>query len=129
MDAEGGKKRRQAWREKVEAVELASLTPAKVQQWKLNFVNRAGSDPVKQRAARISANTFLRRAKSLFAPNMIKHLDAARIPTPMPFDGVDFYKRVSIRYHGDFDVLKLIGQAKAELSETEPEQFKIFLLP
>jgi hypothetical protein len=53
---------------------LAELTPAKVQQWKLSFVASAGDDPVKQRAARISANSFLRRAKSLFAASVTKHL-------------------------------------------------------
>jgi hypothetical protein len=61
----GGATKRAAWRQAVEGVELADLTPAKIQQWKLSFVVNAGDDPVKQRAARISANSFLRRAKSL----------------------------------------------------------------
>jgi hypothetical protein len=98
----------------VEGVELADLTPAKIQQWKLSFVVNAGDDPVKQRAARISANSFLRRAKSLFAPSMIKHLEGVALPTPLPFDGVEFYNPTSMRYQSSFDVLKLIRDAKKE---------------
>ncbi|MBV9877346.1 MAG: hypothetical protein JO025_21635 [Verrucomicrobia bacterium] len=47
---QGGASKRTAWRQAVEAVPLADLTPAKVQQWKLSFVANAGDDPVKQRA-------------------------------------------------------------------------------
>jgi integrase len=124
----GGKKKRAKWREKVNAVRLASITPSKVQRWKLDFVARAGSDPALQRVARISANTFIRRAKALFAPNLVKHLEAVVLPSPLPFEGVDFYKRTSMRYRSGFDVAALIKQAEAELAESEPEQFKIFLL-
>jgi integrase len=124
----GGATKRTAWRQAVEGIELADLTPAKVQQWKLSFVANAGDDPVKQRAARISANAFLRRAKSLFVPSMIKHLQRVALPTPLPFDGVEFYSRTSMRYHSSFDVLKLIRTAKKELARSKPEQYKVFLL-
>jgi hypothetical protein len=114
----GGATKRTAWRQAVEGIELADLTPAKVQQWKLSFVANAGDDPVKQRAARISANAFLRRAKSLFVPSMIKHLQRVALPTPLPFEGVEFYSRTSMRYHSSFDVLKLIRTAKKELARS-----------
>jgi len=110
----GGATKRTAWRQAVEAVALADLTPAKVQHWKLSFVANAGDDPVRQRAARVSANAFLRRAKSLFAPSMTKHLERVMLPTPLPFDGAEFYNRTSMRYQSSFDVLKLIRDAKEE---------------
>lgn len=88
----------------------------------------AGDDPVRQRAARISANSFLRRAKSLFAPSVTKHLERVTLPIPQPFDGVEFYRRTSMRYHSSFDVFQLIEGANKELASSEPEQFKIFLL-
>jgi len=124
----GGATKRTAWRQAVEAVALADLTPAKVQHWKLSFVANAGDDPVRQRAARVSANAFLRRAKSLFAPSMTKHLERVMLPTPLPFDGAEFYNRTSMRYQSGFDVLKLIRDAKKELARSEPEQYKVFLL-
>lgn len=88
----------------------------------------ASDDPVRQRSARISANSFLRRAKSLFASSVTKHLDKVSFPNPLPFDGVEFYKRASMRYQGSFDVLDLIEAAKKELAQPAPEQFKVFLL-
>jgi len=116
------------WRRAVESTKLGELTPAKIQQWKLSFVASAGDDPVRQRSARISANSFLRRAKSLFAPDLMKQLEKVSFPNPLPFDGVELYKRASMRYQGGFDVFGLIGAAKKELAERAPEQFKVFLL-
>jgi integrase len=100
----------------------------KIEKWKLEFVAKAGADPTKQRAARISANSFLRRAKSLFSSRMTKHLQTVVLPTPLPFDGVDVYKRTSMRYRSCFDVSGLIVAAGKELAHEAPEQFKVFLL-
>lgn len=118
----------QAWLERVHAVKLADLTPGVVQEWKRAFLARAGSDPMKQRSARVSANSFLRRAKSLFSPAITKHLEAVKLPAPLPFEGVAFEKRPSMRYRSGFDVFGLIETAREELSQADPEQFKIFLL-
>jgi hypothetical protein len=38
---------------------------------------------------------------------MTKHLERVVLPTPLPFDGVDFYRRPSTRYRS-FDVSGLI---------------------
>jgi integrase len=124
----GGSARRAVWRQEVESTKLTELTPAKVQKWKLSFVTNAGDDPVRQRAARISANSFLRRAKSLFAPSVTKHLEQVVLPAPLPFDGAELYRRTSMRYHSSFDVVSLIEAAKKELALSAPEQFKVFLL-
>jgi integrase len=124
----GGRKKREEWRKKIHSVRLVRLTPAKIQKWKLDFVARAGTDPIKQRAARISANTFLRRAKSLFAPELTRHLEEVEPPNPLPFDGVEFYKRTSMKYRSTFDVFDLIKGAKNELAKAKTEQFKILLL-
>jgi integrase len=64
----------------------------------------------------------------LFAPSLTKHLDKVSLPNPLPFDGVEFYKRASMRYQGRFDVFGLIEAAKNELAQVAPEQFKVFLL-
>ena len=56
------------WIAKINAIRLADVTPARVQEWKRTFIARAGEDPLKQRSARTSFNSLLRRAKSLFAP-------------------------------------------------------------
>jgi Phage integrase family len=132
---EGGKERfdyqkggHERWLERINAIKLADVTPDRIQEWKREFLACAGNDPVKRRSAKISLNSFLRRAKSLFSPEITKHLEAAKLPTPLPFDGISFEKRQSMRYRSNFDVSKLIQKAREELAEGEPEQFKIFLL-
>jgi integrase len=116
------------WRKQVHSVKLADITPARIQEWKRAFLAKAGSSPAKQRTARISVNSFMRRAKALFAPRNTKHLETVKLPSPLPFEGVDFEKRPSMRYKSSFDISKLIGQARSELATEEPEQFKIFVL-
>jgi integrase len=89
----------------------------------VNFLKRAGSDPIKKRAASISVNSLLRQAKSLFAPAVSRFIKL-EIPCS-PFEGVGFEKRRSMRYQSSFDVESLIGAAQKELPQ---EQFQIFLL-
>ena len=93
----------QAWVERVHAVKLAELTPERVQAWKRDFLGRAGDDPTKQRSAKTSVNSFIRRAKSLFAPKTVKHLSSVRLPSPLPFTGISFEPRQSTLYRSTFD--------------------------
>jgi integrase len=118
----------QEWVERVDAVRLASLTPQKVQVWKRAFLNKAGQDPVSQRSAKVSVNTFLRQARSLFSPKILKHLADVSLPDPLPFAGVEFEPRQSLKYLATFDVGALITKAKDELAPGDVEAFKTFLL-
>jgi integrase len=117
----------QQWLAKVHGVRLASLTPAKVQAWKRSFLAKARSDPLSQRQAKVSVNSFLRQARSLFSPKLLRHL-SIELPSPLPFAGVEFEPRQSLKYRSDFDVKALIGTAQDSLSVQEPELFKILLL-
>src|SRR5262249_17767038 len=78
---------RDAWLRKVHGVRIAAITPEEVQKWKLRFVRRTGTDPIKQRAARISVNSLMRQAKSLFAPSVLKFFSLG-LPEASPFQGV-----------------------------------------
>jgi integrase len=128
---EGGKSKydyrtggREAWLKKVHGVRIVAITPAEVQKWKLRFLRRAGTDPIKQRAARVSVNSLMRQAKSLFAPAVLKFV-SVDLPDTSPFAGVPFEPRQSMRYRSGFSVEKLIKDAQKELSI---EQLKILLL-
>jgi len=114
---------REKWITRIHAVKLKDLTPDKIQKWKLAFVDRAGTDPVKRRVARISVNSFMRQAKCLFSPNILRFLPVAIAGTP--FDGVRFEPRQSMRYRGSFDLKQVIAAAQEELPK---EELKIFLL-
>lgn len=125
FDAKGGGHAR--WLARINAVKLADITPARVQEWKKAFIARAGNDPVKQRSARTSFNSYLRRAKSLFAPGALKHL-SVKLPSPLPFDGIAFESRQAGRYRSSIDPAKLIRSAQQELSQDDPPVFLAFLL-
>jgi integrase len=114
---------RESWVQRVDRTRLRDITPDKVQKWKVEFLRRAGSNPVKRRSASISVNSILRQAKSLFAPAILKFV---KLDIPCsPFEGIQFEPRRSMRYQSSFNLEKLIGAAQEELP---PEQFKIFLL-
>lgn len=115
------------WRERVDACKLSILTTANIQKWRERFVVAAGSDPVKRAAARVSANTFLREARSLFSPRYLDGLEL-RLPEPLPFRSVKLEHRAMPRYQSSFDVFELVRAATDELSTNESEQFKAFLL-
>ena len=118
----------QAWLEKVHAIPLAELTPARVQNWKRTFIARAGDDPLKVRTAKSSVNSFLRRARSLFAPKTVKHLSSVKLPSPLPFDGIAFEPRQSAPYRSTFNAALLLKAAHQELAEPEPAMFLVVLL-
>jgi integrase len=113
------------WREKVHAIKLSKITPAKVAEWKKSFLAKYPADPASQRRARISVNSLIRRAKSLYAPKYLKHL----LPVGgSPFQGISFEKKPSQRYRSSLNPFNLIEAANRDLAGKEPELFKIFCL-
>ncbi len=126
FDSQNGGRTR--WVEKVNAIRLADVTPGRIQEWKRAFLARAGNDQARKRSARISVNSFISRAKCLFSPEHTKHLESVKLPSPLPFDEISFEPRQSMKYRSSFDVVKLIEEARVELSTEKPEQLKIFLL-
>jgi integrase len=119
---------RAAWAAKVDAVLVAGLH-GKVQQWRIAFVKRAGSDPMKERSAKISANSTIQQAMGLFSERKIlRHLGALKLPSPLPFDGVGRFERQSMRYSSKVDAGDLLRAGAAELAEAEREQWKVLLL-
>ena len=115
---------RDAWVAKIDRIKLGDVTPDKVNKWRIAFVKRVDGNPVKQRRARITCNSLMRQAKSLFSTELLTHV-AMHKPDKLPFDGVAFYERESMRYHSTLDLEALIRDAVRELPQG---QLKIFLL-
>ena len=115
---------RAAWIAKIDRIRLADVTPVKVNKWRIAFVKKVGANPIKQRRARISCNSLMRQAKSLFSPELLAHVELS-MPEKLSFDGVAFYGRESMRYCSTIDIEALIQDAVRELPQ---EQLKIFLL-
>ena len=120
---------REAWRAKVSSIKLRTLTAERIENWRVHFIKRKGINPTKEKSARVSANSFIRRARSLFGHDVIQRIrNIVEIPEPAPFSGVKVEKVRVPRYRATFGMAALLENARAELAVDHPEQYKIFLL-
>ena len=93
------------------------------------FHRRGSVNPVKEKSARVSANSTIGRARSLFGAETVSRVrDVIEIPNPVPFSGVKVQRVHVTHYRSGFNVESLLESARQELAATKPEQFKIFLL-
>lgn len=118
------------WRATVDALPLSVLTPEKIQSWRLARVRDAGKSPAAQRSAKTTANSTIRKAKSLFSPKVLRFVQESLVIPPNPFDGVEFFERGSMRYESKIDAAALIEAARSELGgdPAKLEMWKAFVL-
>ena len=121
--------RRAAWRAQVDNVKLATLTSETIEEWRISFIKRGSTNPLAEKSAKVSANSFIGRARSLFGAEVVARIkDLSELPDPLPFAGVKVERVRATRYRSTFDMATLLESARCELATTKPEQFKIFLL-
>jgi Phage integrase family len=121
--------KRSGWRERVDAVKLDTLTAQAIEAWRADFIKRGSTNPLKEKSARVSANSTIGRARSLFGAEVISMVrDLVELPNPVPFAGVKVQRVHVAHYRSGFNVESLLESAREELAATKPEQFKIFLL-
>jgi len=117
---------RKAWLAKVDGQPLDLLTPDTVNAWRNHYVAKAGADPVARKSAERSAASYLRCARSLFAPDVISVL---RVKLPAnPFAGVKLKDPGPQRYHSEINPEWLLACAGRELREREPQQYLALFL-
>jgi integrase len=116
------------FRRQIDAAPLSILTPEAIQAWRIRFVQRKGGNPARQRSARISANSIIRQARSLFAKKHRKFIHGLLLPDPLPFADIEFYPRESMRYQSKIDPVVLLCRAQESLAGDDPESFKILIL-
>lgn len=125
-----------AWRARTDAVCLSDITPERVNAWALGYAARdiktrgSGAAPetnhVMLNRRRISANSYLRTAKSLFSPKLLKRTGFKL--ASIPFAGVEFFGGTDSRYFSDFDIRKVLLAAKAELGPFDADAYSVILL-
>ena len=109
-------------------IKLETLTSERIEAWRTKFIKRA-TNPLKEKSARVSANSFILQARALFNKETLARVrDVVEIPEPVPFSGIKVEGMRVARYRATFDFAALIESARSELAERAPEQFKIFLL-
>ena len=116
-------------REKRDAVKLRTLTTEKIEEWRIDFVRRKATDPLREKSARISASSFLLRARALFGNETVARVrNIVELPEPVPFGGIKVETARVPRYRSTFNLAELLESAREELAFQHSEQYKIFLL-
>ena len=117
------------WREAIDAVKLAALTPDKVQAWRKAYLARAGSDPAAKDRAQVSFNKTIRNAKALFGRKLLPLLEKRMVlARPLSFAGVAMEKEPPMRYQSRIDPGEILTAAARELEPANAEAFKALVL-
>jgi integrase len=118
---------RKAWLAKVDAVPLDTITRQAVEQWRVDYIKRAGADPVRRESAETSSNTLLRACKAVFNTELLEKTTLTNVVNP--FERVKFTRPNDHRFQkGGVDAAKLLSKAVAELADTDLEAFKAITL-
>jgi integrase len=116
-------------REKRDRIKLRTITPAKIEAWRVEFIRKRSTKPLKEKSARVSVSSLLLRAKQLFSADVVTRVkDIVEIPAVLPFAGIKIESAPMPRYRATFDVVEILEAAQRELADDRPEEFKILLL-
>lgn len=117
------------WRAAVDAVPLATITPAKVQEWKQLRLHEHERDALQQRRDVVTVASSIRNAKALFRKDLLAHVSACvNLPQLLPFDGISPDRPKPARYQSRIDAATILKKAAKELAVEKPESYKILLL-
>jgi integrase len=58
----------------------------------------------------------------------LKFVSGVALPDPLPFAGLEFYPRESMRYHSRIDPQALLRRASQELAESDSDSFLVLVL-
>jgi integrase len=119
---------RDAWVKKINAVRLATITPTKIQEWRVRYIKRA-SNPAARASATRTSNSYLRCARCLFSSRIAQFIsEKMELPEPLPFAGLKIERPRAPKYQGRVDVPALITAARNELRESDPDAYICLLL-
>ncbi|NDV60968.1 tyrosine-type recombinase/integrase [Puniceicoccales bacterium CK1056] len=135
----------EVYRKRVNALPLSKITKEAVEGWRSKRLKKAGTDPLKLKAARATCNSYLRSCRALFSSNVLERLQRKGIElNQSPFAEITPIKEGDHRYRSSISREVLVQQAIRELKVAMPdpeertleakakrdknEQFKVFLL-
>lgn len=116
------------WLEKIDSHRLEKFTPELVTAWKRKRITQAGHSPAAAAAAKRTVNSYIRCARSLFSPSVLREIKQLTLPTILPFAGVELEEAGSMKYVSKLSAQTLIAAARLELKSDDIEVYKVFLL-
>lgn len=116
------------WTGRIDEIRLERLTPDRVNNWKRERIATAGHSPAAIAATKRTVNSYIRCARSLFGPALVRELKGLKLPATTPFHGVELEETGSMKYVSKINAQALIAAAKDDLKTADPEAYKAFLL-
>jgi integrase len=110
--------------EKINKLKLSILSLENLVAWRKNFVDQAGNDPLAQRSAKTSANSYIRQLKSLFSKKRLKLL---KLEIDSPIAEMEMFTKADMRFRNS-DSVNPVALFKAALAELEIEPLKALVL-
>ncbi len=116
------------WAQRIDEIRLERVSADRLNRWKRERVASAGHAPTAIASTRRTVNSYIRCARSLFSPALVRELKGLKLPTPLPFAGVDLEESGSQKYVSKINAQALIVAARNDLKAADPEAYKAFLL-
>jgi integrase len=117
------------WQDKADRIKLSILSPLAIEGWKASLLKKAGASPADQLAARRNVNCFVRNARSLFGKKVQRRIKELGLPDfENPFHGVQLENQGGMRYVSTVNAAELLKKARQDLSQKDPESWKVILL-
>jgi integrase len=107
------------WRAKIDAVRLSRVTTPAVKRWQDRYLKQFATNPAQQDRAKITVNSHLRAARSLFAAKILKQIPHLELPSPHPFAGIEPPRVRVKRYVSKIDPATLYAAAVRELAQPD----------
>lgn len=119
-----------AWRDKVINTPLSAFSEERINRWKSKHLEARATNPVQRRKACTTIDSYIRTARTLFAPKMLAKLRHLDLPAEFPFRNIEFESkgRSAFRYRSTIDAVAITRAAVDELSDGHVEELKIILL-
>lgn len=123
-------KSRNAWRAAVDSIPLRLLTDDALISWRGSYLTRRDTNPIEADKAKHTVDSIIRNCKSLFGEKVRSELPSLKLPTPIPFQNIRPITKglSSYRFRSTAQPVELLADARSELRDKHPEQYKIFLL-
>ena len=102
-------------------VKLSRLTPEAIKTWRIGFIRRKAVNPLAEKSAKVSANSFILRARSVFSADCARVSEIVEMPELLPFAGVKVERVRVDSYRSSFDMAALLQSARRELANAKPE--------
>ena len=117
-----------AWRLKVDAVTVASITPAAVEEWR-NATLKAAPTPAERNAAVVTTNSLIRNSRALVSRNIFDKLKSIiQLPATLWFHGIRLEKPPPMQYRSKIDAGTILRAGVEELAGSDPEVLKCLFL-